>query len=325
MEKPRRKPKLPVFFLWNINYAFTQDIIKGRNGNMANTHKNTSRERRRRRRLAVVWTAAVLILVAVCLIVYGVYRVLRPEGPAGSESGGTSSTSSTSPALPSDTGGTDPVETTQTSRTSATTVFAGHYIQKDRSVWNLLLVNDYNPVPEGYLSTVTIADFNGPSKQCDSRIVEPLRRMINDGNAYDPSFRLSAASLYRTEELQAKNYNNKVNYYKNQGYDQEEAERLAATVIKRPGESEHNTGLCVDLLGAGYSSLEQSFANTEAYQWLKEHCAEYGFILRYPEDKEDITAVIFEPWHYRYVGVEAATEIMERGICLEEYLQEKGL
>lgn len=299
---------------------------------MAGAGKKAARERRRRRRLLLVWIVVLLIAAAAALIAFGLWQMFGPGGSANGEPSSISSFVSAPGGSQTDEASrTTIAETTashmETTRqpTTASPVSAGRYVQKNRPVWNLLLVNDWNPVPENYLSTFTMADFNGPSKQCDSRIVEPLRQMINDGNAYNPAFRLSAASLYRTEELQAKNYNNKVNYYKSQGYDQETAESKAATVIKRPGESEHNTGLCVDLLGAGYSSLEQSFANTEAYQWLKEHCAEYGFILRYPKEKEAITAVIFEPWHYRYVGVEAATEIMERGICLEEYLQEKGL
>lgn len=81
----------------------------------------------------------------------------------------------------------------------------------------------------------------------------------------------------------------------------------------------------LDILGSGHTSLTESFEKTPAFKWLVEHCAEYGFILRYPKGKENITAVIYEPWHYRYVGVEAAKEIMSRDITLEEYIQEKGM
>lgn len=289
--------------------------------------KRAAAQRRKKRRLALVVILTLLILFLAGVLVFAVYRMFLSPGTASSSvpSGGESAGQTTAAGQTAATTTTGAAASTGTTTREVTAEAAANYVQKDRSVWNLLLVNDHNPVPDNYLSTITIADYNGPSKQCDSRIVEPLREMLNAGNAYDPSFKLSAASLYRTVELQAKNYNNKVNEYKRQGYDQETAEIKAATVIKRPGESEHNTGLCVDLLGAGYASLEQSFANTKAYEWLKAHCAEYGFILRYPEDKEDITAVIFEPWHYRYVGVEAATEIMERGITLEEYVAERGM
>ena len=99
-----------------------------------------------------------------------------------------------------------------------------------------------------------------------------------------------------------------------------EAQKVGGTIVKRPGFSEHNCGLAMDVGGSGDYTLEQTFANTPAYTWLMEHCADYGFILRFPEGKEDITGVIYEPWHYRYVGVEAARYIMDNDLCLEEYL-----
>lgn len=288
---------------------------------------NNRKKRRRNFRLCIVVAAGLLLAAAAIWLVFSLVRWLgggsaesRPS-PGSSEAAAPAKTS----GITTEASAASPASSESTAVKTTVRHTAGHYVQKNRSPWNLLLVNDWNPVPDQYLSAVTIADFNGPSKQCDSRIIEPLRNMLNDGNAYNASFRLSAASLYRTEELQARNYNRQVTYYKNQGYDQETAESKAATVVKRPGESEHNTGLCVDLLGAGYSSLEQSFANTEAYTWLRAHCADYGFILRYPKEKEAVTAVIFEPWHYRYVGVETAKEIMSRGLCLEEYVEEKGM
>lgn len=93
-------------------------------------------------------------------------------------------------------------------------------------------------------------------------------------------------------------------------------------IVKRPGYSEHNCGLALDLGGSGNFKLEEDFAQTPAYSWLIEHCAEYGFILRFPKDKQAETGVIYEPWHYRYVGKEVATEIMSKGLCLEEYLEQ---
>ena len=99
----------------------------------------------------------------------------------------------------------------------------------------------------------------------------------------------------------------------------------AGAIVKRPGFSEHNTGLAVDLYGSGDHSLTESFASTAAYDWLMEHCADYGFILRFPKGKESVTGVIYEAWHFRYVGDPAiAHAIMDNNLCLEEYLaQEK--
>ena len=90
--------------------------------------------------------------------------------------------------------------------------------------------------------------------------------------------------------------------------------------VARPGTSEHQTGLAVDIVDTSYQILDEGQENTPVQQWLMAHCAEYGFILRYPTDKSEITGVGYEPWHYRYVGVEAAREIMANGLCLEEYL-----
>ena len=195
---------------------------------------------------------------------------------------------------------------------------ANAYVQGEAPSWNLLLVNPWNPITDEYINSVNLVKY-ATNKEIDARVLESLQQMIRDGKAY----KLSAASLYRPVSLQITLYERKVKYYKDRGYKQAEAERLAATVVARPYTSEHHTGMAVDILGSGYSSLEESFEKTPAFKWLKEHCAEYGFILRYPKEKEDITGVIYEPWHYRYVGVEAATEIMSRGLTLEEYLAEK--
>lgn len=155
----------------------------------------------------------------------------------------------------------------------------------------------------------------------DQRAAESYRKMLADGAAYD----IRGVSLFRPQSLQESLFNREVNKWKGQGYGQKEAEQKANTIVKRPGYSEHNTGLAADVGGSGNYSLNQNFENTDAYRWLIAHCADYGFILRFPKDKEEITGVIFEPWHYRYVGTEAAKEIMSRGLCLEEYLYEKGL
>lgn len=132
-------------------------------------------------------------------------------------------------------------------------------------------------------------------------------------------------SAYRNYAKQESNFNNKINQYINRGYDRETAERMAAEIVNPPGKSEHQTGLAADICTSEmvyqYGSLPEQFAQTDEYAWLYEHCAEYGFILRYPKDKEEITGITFEPWHYRYVGVEYAKEIMGQKICLEEYIE----
>ena len=97
-----------------------------------------------------------------------------------------------------------------------------------------------------------------------------------------------------------------------------DGEEKALQVVALPGTSEHQLGLALDIIA------EFDADNTATWQWLKQHCAEYGFILRYPADKEEITGISYEPWHFRYVGVEAAREIMSSGVCLEEYLEQRN-
>ena len=104
--------------------------------------------------------------------------------------------------------------------------------------------------------------------------------------------------------------------------DQARAEQEAARWVARPGASEHQAGLAVDIVDISYQLLDEAQEDTPVQQWLMAHCADYGFILRYPTDKSALTGVAYEPWHYRYVGAEAARAIMDGGLCLEEYLSQ---
>lgn len=191
--------------------------------------------------------------------------------------------------------------------------------------WNLLLVNDWNPMEKGYDEAVTMKKVdrravNG-SQQVDARMYDDLMAMLDAGQAYN----IGVQSSYRPYATQDRLYWNKVAYYEGLYSDPVVIQSMAGEVVKRPGFSEHNTGLAVDLYGSGDYSLTESFANTEAYEWLMENCADYGFILRFPEGKEAITGVIYEAWHFRYVGEpEIAHEIMDAGLCLEEYLARVG-
>lgn len=127
-------------------------------------------------------------------------------------------------------------------------------------------------------------------------------------------------SSYRTWDKQAQLFEAKTQFYLDQGYAESEAEVQAAAWVARPGTSEHQAGLAVDIVDTAYQLLDKAQEGRPVQQWLMAHCAEYGFILRYPTGKSDLTGVNYEPWHYRYVGQEAAREIMDQGLCLEEYL-----
>lgn len=176
--------------------------------------------------------------------------------------------------------------------------------------WNMMVINKDNRIPEHYQPQIC----SYQSIQIDQRVLPHLKEML-EAAAADGAV-LWVASGYRDLDLQTRLYNRKVNYFINQGYDKETAKTKAATIVAKPGTSEHNTGLAVD-----FNTVESSFCNTKGYRWLMEHAADYGFIQRYPTDKQAVTHVIYEPWHFRYVGVENAKAIQSSGLCLEEYVQ----
>lgn len=184
--------------------------------------------------------------------------------------------------------------------------------------WKLTLVNATHPMAEDYRPRVSEIENN---YYFDSRAVGELQQMLADGRKQGLDFWICSA--YRTIEKQTDLYNNKVSRLQAEGLSYEEAYRQAGTVVAYPGTSEHNLGLAADIVAKDYQLLDDKQAETPEAKWLEENCWRYGFILRYPTDKTGKTGIIFEPWHYRYVGKEAAREIMEQGICLEEYLGEK--
>lgn len=173
--------------------------------------------------------------------------------------------------------------------------------------WYLALVNREHPLPEGF--SVELAEVPG-GERVDARIYEPLMEMLAaaDAEGLGPI----VASGYRTQKKQRSLYEDKIREYRGQGYAKDEAEELARQWVAEPGTSEHQLGLAVDINGATY----------DIYLWLQANSYQYGFIFRYPGNQTDVTGVAEEVWHYRYVGEEAAREIYERGLCLEEYLEE---
>lgn len=183
----------------------------------------------------------------------------------------------------------------------------------------IMLVNPWNYIPEDYEPELKMLTQYGYGKKVDVICFDALMQMLNDCKAAgnDPL----VCSGYRTYAEQESLFNKKVASVMKQGYDQEEAERIAATEVARPGTSEHHLGLAVDIVSLGNQNLNSSQEKTTTQKWLMEHCWEYGFILRYPNGKTDSTGIIYEPWHYRYVGVELAAELHELGLTLEEYLQ----
>ena len=185
----------------------------------------------------------------------------------------------------------------------------------------IYLVNPWYYVPEGYAPDLVELDsaISTSGQKVDRSCYDALMQMIADCNKECP--RVCVVSSYRTQEYQEGLFQRKINYYLNLGYNQEDAVRLAGTVIAIPGTSEHQLGLAVDIIDTRSWSLNEGQAQLPAQQWLMENCWKYGFILRYPKDKTEETGIIYEPWHYRYVGKEVAKELYDAGLTLEEYIQ----
>lgn len=183
--------------------------------------------------------------------------------------------------------------------------------------WQLILVNKQHPIPEDY--EYNLGTIKG-SMKCDARIIGDLMAMM--AAAKEDGVNLVICSPYRDYNRQTVLFNRKIDYYMEKGYSYMEAYKISSITVTVPGASEHQLGLSLDIVSDVYSSLDIEFGDTEAGQWLKEHCAEYGFIVRYPLGKEYITGIQYEPWHFRYVGKTAATIIMNEGITLEELVEE---
>lgn len=185
----------------------------------------------------------------------------------------------------------------------------------EEDAWQLRLVSAAHPLPEDF-EAPELTKLKG-GHAIDSRVYPALQQMMDDCRA--AGLNPVICSSYRTHDKQEELFRKKVNTLRKQGYSQEEAETEAARWVARPGTSEHETGLAVDIVDKSYQLLDEKQEQTPVQQWLMAHCAEYGFILRYPVEKSNLTGIGYEPWHYRYVGVEAAKAITEQGLCLEEY------
>lgn len=196
--------------------------------------------------------------------------------------------------------------------------------ENEKNKWYLRLVNAKNSLDKDNLPEINTVSVNGSDYMVDERIIDDLEEMLSD--AQSAGRNPVVCSAYRSWDTQAMLFENKISRVtQSTGLTGEAAETEAATVVARPGTSEHQLGLAVDITASDYTNLDEGQMETEDQQWLMENCWKYGFILRYPVDKTDITGIIFEPWHYRYVGKQAAKEITEQGITLEEYLEAEAV
>lgn len=234
--------------------------------------------------------AAILLIVCIVMLV----RSLIAGGNAGNNSTSLALSQSVSEFVPS------------------------YPVAADTSVWNLRLVNENNRLPENFTEdfelTAIAVEIDGSyvSYYFDSRIVDALNQMVADCNAVEGNT-LTIASGFRSYERQAKNFE----YELSLGKTEEEVKRYESS----PGASDHHTGLAVKFVTATVTEYDELFATMPEYQWLVENAANYGFILRYPGEKEAVTGMAYLPYHWRYVGVEEAAVMNNAGICLEEYVR----
>ncbi len=181
--------------------------------------------------------------------------------------------------------------------------------------WNLLLINKQHPVPEDY--EFTLGTLMG-SVQCDERIFDDLLAMLQAAN--EDGISLWICSSYRDENRQQILFERKIKKYMANGLSYADAYRKTSQTVTVPGASEHQVGLAFDIVTGSHTALNEAFGETEAGIWLRDNSYRYGFILRYPKGKEDITGIAYEPWHFRYVGKDAAEIIKEEALSLEELI-----
>ena len=181
----------------------------------------------------------------------------------------------------------------------------------------LLLVNPWTPLPEDFLPGELVPVQN--DQAVDARAYPDLQDMLGDMSQAGLSPLI--CSSYRSQERQQELYDNKVQRVMDEGVSLEAAQAEAARWVARPGTSEHQTGLAVDIVSLSNQMLDETQESTPEFQWLAENAWKYGFILRYPNDKTEKTGIAYEPWHFRFVGKEAAEEMHDLGLCLEEYLE----
>ena len=176
----------------------------------------------------------------------------------------------------------------------------------DINSWEYLLANRWNSIQDYEPDLVEVDDGDG---MFDRRAADALMEFVEA--ARDQGLDAYLTSTYRSYESQTYLYDLKVEEY---------GEDEAKTVVAIPGTSEHQTGLAADITDEYYDTMNESLEQTDLFQWMSKHCQEYGFIVRFPKNKEDITGIIYEPWHFRYVGKEAAEYIVANDLCLEEFV-----
>ena len=280
----------------------------------------TRAEIRRRRRNRAIRRIAGLTLV-VCVAVGGVSFLLsRRKAPVPTADAAGSAANSAASSLPS-AAPSSKAESSAESVESRDNLLGLTAAEAKAMLADplMILVNHTNKMPENYTFETA---------ECGSKTAVNKTMQTVACNAFLELQKAAAAenvtvwmqSGYRSVSYQTNLYEKKTNYYKQQGYDDAKAKEMAAAIVNPPGYSEHNCGLAADLNSPEHTGLDEGFENTAAFRWLCQHAGEYGFILRYPKGAEEKTEITYEPWHWRYVGVENAAKINASGLCFEDYI-----
>ena len=267
------------------------------------------------RRRIFLSVCAVILAAVILLIVFAVKAVMS-GGEKDNNSSEVSSVQSDSVSDVSDISDASEVSSEQSSTPSYPETGPNGL---DANYTKLLLVNGENPLPEDYdyegnLTTIPDKYINGSLKQIDKDVWPYMQAMIEA--AWADGVKLYVWSPYRSYSTQNMLFKKQVDRQIAKGVPADKAEDEAATVVARPGTSEHHTGLAAD-----FNMADDKFETTEMYTWMQQHAADYGFIMRYSGEKQEITGVIHESWHYRFVGINAAKEMNRLNMCLEEYVE----
>ncbi len=284
--------------------------------------KKSVREKRAFRFLCVILAFIVVFISAVCVLLNKRNSEIKAKLKAANTSAAETNSvlsgeTSTDTPTTTDKTTTTATETTKPATAESTTKQAAAgtlanpaIVTISKTSWYLTLVNSKYRIPSSY--TPQLVTVCGGSERLDKRVATHYEEMYNA--AKSDGVTLTPCSGYRSYDLQDSLYDRKISYFENQGYSHDNAAVEAAKIVMPPGSSEHNLGLAMDIV-----CVEDWFEDTDEYAWLTEHAADYGFILRYPKDTS-VTNVIYEPWHWRYVGVEDAKKIKASGQVLEQYL-----
>ncbi len=260
--------------------------------------QKAKRRRKQQMNRLLLLGACVLGVVLLVVVVVNIFKaILNPDKSAVKSSSVTSSS--------------------MTEAEADSVLNAGRPMAKDPEAWNLIVINNQSAMPDGFAPTTKAIDNIGHT--VDERIAESLTAMIEACNS-EAGNALAVVSAERGPQTQNGNYQRLVDQFKAAGKSEADADMLARRIDPPYGYSDHQTALAVDFVTATVGTASDEFAATPEAAWLTAHAAEYGFVLRFPENKQEITGIDYQPYHFRYVGKDEAAEMKSAGICLEEYV-----